>query len=376
LTKGISGAGRIASAYYNTSSFTLDVNLVDNEPHQMALYFLDWDDNRTETISILDANNNKIRPDQTLSNFTGGQYLVWNMQGHVRLQVTVVNGVSAVVSGIFFGAAGPAAPPPTVSITAPSSGATLSNTTTLSANASSMVGIASVQFVLDNTTLGPAITSGPPYTFQWNTFLAGGNGNHTLTAIATDTNSRQSISAPVPVTVTNAAQVNTAAFVAPPDIMTQGNWRGKYGASGAIIAPDSNMPAGLVSMTGATPFKWIDATTDPRALLTVASTPTSVNRIPAAFYNASAFSIEVNFTDTLTHQVALYLLDWDHSVRAETISFLDANNPTKTLSSYPASAFDAGTYLVWTVTGHVIIQVKSTVKASAVVSGLFFDPGK
>jgi hypothetical protein len=40
---------------------------------------------------------------RTLSSFTGGQYLVWNLGGHVQLRVTNLSGISAVVSGLFFG---------------------------------------------------------------------------------------------------------------------------------------------------------------------------------------------------------------------------------------------------------------------------------
>ncbi|HEY3939487.1 MAG TPA: hypothetical protein VGL97_18795 [Bryobacteraceae bacterium] len=49
------------------------------------------------------------------------------------------------------------------------------------------------------------------------------------------------------------------------------------------------------------------------------------------------FNIDVNFTDGLTHQIALYLLDWDTAGRAETIGILDASN-NNTLDSRHASA--------------------------------------
>ena len=41
---------------------------------------------------------------QPFSNFHDGQYAVWNIQGHVRIQVTRTGGTNSVVSGIFFDA--------------------------------------------------------------------------------------------------------------------------------------------------------------------------------------------------------------------------------------------------------------------------------
>jgi hypothetical protein len=77
-------------------------------------------------------------------------------------------------------------PNPAVSFNAPTSGATLSGTLTLSANATDNVGIAKVQYQLDGINLGNPITSGPIYSMSWNT-TAFANGAHSLTAIATDT---------------------------------------------------------------------------------------------------------------------------------------------------------------------------------------------
>ena len=43
---------------------------------------------------------------RTVNQFTGGQYLVWNITGRVRIQVVRTGGLNAVVSGVFFGPAG------------------------------------------------------------------------------------------------------------------------------------------------------------------------------------------------------------------------------------------------------------------------------
>ena len=58
--------------------------------------------------------------------------------------------------------------PPTVAISTPSAGATVSGTVTVAASASDNVGVASVQFKLDGVNLGAKDTIAP-YSIAWNT---------------------------------------------------------------------------------------------------------------------------------------------------------------------------------------------------------------
>jgi subtilisin family serine protease len=73
--------------------------------------------------------------------------------------------------------------PPTVSFGSPANGATVSGTTTVSANAADDVGVVSVEFSIDGAVVATA--SAAPYAFTWNT-TASSNGSHTLQAVATD----------------------------------------------------------------------------------------------------------------------------------------------------------------------------------------------
>ena len=51
----------IASVYYSSTVFTIDVNLTDGNAHKISLYLCDWDAvGRSETISIADAVNGAI----------------------------------------------------------------------------------------------------------------------------------------------------------------------------------------------------------------------------------------------------------------------------------------------------------------------------
>ncbi len=74
--------------------------------------------------------------------------------------------------------------PPTVSMTSPANGATVSGSVLVSANATDNVAVAQVQFMLDGANLGAALIA-PPYSRTWDASTATA-GSHTLTAVARD----------------------------------------------------------------------------------------------------------------------------------------------------------------------------------------------
>jgi len=92
--------------------------------------------------------------------------------------------------------------PPTVSITAPAAGATLTGNATLSANAGDDRGVTSVQFRVDGSNAGAADTSSP-YSISWDSTTVS-NGSHSITAVATDTDGNTTTSSAVSVTTSNA----------------------------------------------------------------------------------------------------------------------------------------------------------------------------
>jgi len=92
--------------------------------------------------------------------------------------------------------------PPTVAMTAPADGATVSGSAvTVSASASDNVTVSNVQFLLDGASLGSPITQAP-YTMSWDSTTVA-NGSHTLTARATDSAGNTATATPVTVTVSN-----------------------------------------------------------------------------------------------------------------------------------------------------------------------------
>ena len=105
---------------------------------------------------------------------------------------------------------------PTVALTAPANGATVTGTATLSADASDNVGVVGVQFRVDGVAVGTEDTSAP-YSRTWDTLTAG-NGTHSLTAVARDAAGNTTTSAARTVTVGNGggdSQAPTVSLTAP-----------------------------------------------------------------------------------------------------------------------------------------------------------------
>ena len=427
---------RIASAYYNGASFTFNVNLTDGNAHQIALYLLDWDgSSRAESISILDAASNAVLSTQTFSSFHNGEYAVWNVKGNVIIQVTQTGGPNAVASGLFFdpmvvpaasfvgtdtatqgtwtGVYGSNGQVIVNDVSNVPSYATLSaaggtaftwtsstsDVRALQTASGSSTRIASAYYASTTLTYSLNLTDGKPhkislYLLDWDG-TARAESISILNATTNAVLSTQTFSnfhngeyavwyltGNVIIQVTQTGGPNAvvsgiffdpapAATYVGADTTTQGTWTGNYGSNGQVIVNDvSNVPAfATFSTAGATAYTWNSSTSDVRALQTASASST---RIASADYSITTITFSVNLTDGNTHKISLYLLDWDGSSRAESITITDAStNAVLDTESY--SSFNSGEYAAWNIKGNVIITVTKTGGANAVVSGLFFD---
>ena len=156
------------------------------------------------------------------------------------------------------------------------------------------------------------------------------------------------------------------------DSTAQGSWLGVYGAEGAALATETSALAasGQLSVNGASEWTWAESTADVRAL----QRPRGPGRFAATWYGEEMFDLDLNLTDGLPHQVALYAVDFDSADRVERIDVLDAATGIA-LDTRTVSEFGSGRYLVWTITGHVIFRVIRTGGFNAVISGLFIGAG-
>lgn len=170
----------------------------------------------------------------------------------------------------------------------------------------------------------------------------------------------------------NETTTATASYIQS-DTYTQGNWLPAYGHEGYWLSQDAkNLPSyATVTIGGNLNHTWASNTTDVRAL----QRPDGLSRLATCWYSSTTYTMDVNLTDGKTHQVALYALDWDHNSRIQTISILDAATGVELATPAPTvSNFDNGTYLIWKISGHVLIKVTHTGGTNAVIGGIFFDP--
>ncbi len=102
---------------------------------------------------------------------------------------------------------------PTVSVTAPKDGATVSGSSvTVSASASDNAGVVGVQFRLDGISLNTEDIKSP-YSMTWDTTTVS-NGGHRLTAVARDAAGNTTTSTAISVTVSNTTSPNPTGLVA------------------------------------------------------------------------------------------------------------------------------------------------------------------
>jgi chitodextrinase len=141
---------------------------------------------------------------------------------------------------------------PSVSITAPTAGANVSGTTTITATASDNVGVVGVKFYLDPSTTNGLIGSedtSSPYSASWNTTTLS-NGSHQITAIARDAAGNTQTASTVTVNVSNAPAVDTTPPSVPSGLGSSGitttsftlNWNASTdsGTNGSAVAGVAN----------------------------------------------------------------------------------------------------------------------------------------
>jgi hypothetical protein len=154
------------------------------------------------------------------------------------------------------------------------------------------------------------------------------------------------------------------------DTTTQGTWKGTYGSAGYNIIGDlASYPSyATVSPSGQSSWTWSSSTSDARALQKADVGAT--DRIAACWYQSS-FTVDVNLTDGQTHTVSIYALDWDTTSRSERIDVVDPSTGT-VLDTRTLSSFHGGTYISWSLRGHVQLVFTKLAGVNAVLNGLFF----
>ncbi|MEK7212319.1 MAG: Ig-like domain-containing protein, partial [Patescibacteria group bacterium] len=218
--------------------------------------------------------------------------------------------------------------------------AIVSNTVTVSANASDNVGVAGVQFKLDGTNLG-AEDAAAPYSIFWNTVSAT-NGSHILTAVARDAAGNQATAAGVTVTVNNPVS-DTQAPTVPTNLTATA-------VSSSQINLSWSASTDNVGVTGYRIFRCSGAACAPSSQISTSTNPaysdTALSPSTTYAYAVSAYDAAGNNSNQTS------------PVSATTSTPLDTTPPTVSITS-PTSGS--------TVSG--IITVSATATDSSTDSG-------
>ena len=377
--RGHSGGGGVVFV----EPFTLDVNLTDGNPHEVAIYATDYDSSgRAERVDVLDSGTGTQLDTRNLSGFVNGQYLVWIVTGHVTIRITPTAGPNGVVNGNFLRRA-----------FADVAAARLAGLVAFNrrhdicgrvrrgksgrANGDDFKhgrGHAELDgeqdTVLADTIGGRGNRAGEFVDrseyggLRGYSSLAAGGYTDTVTIAASG-----AAGSPATVAVTlNVGAITTVSFLKL-DTGTKGNWTAAYGAEGYdFVGVAPQLPAWVqLDVNGASTFEWTASSSQPYALQTLPGN----NRVAAAWYSSSAFTLDMNLTDGNVHQVALYASDYDGSGRAERVDVLDSTTGT-VLDTRTLYNFQTGQYLVWSVVGHAVFRVTPTSGPNGVVNGIFF----
>jgi hypothetical protein len=374
-TRGLqnsTGTARLAATWYNLTSFSIDVNVTDGQTHQIALYALDWDSKgRSETIQVTDGQSGAVLDSRTVFGFTNGSYVVWTISGHVKFIVTNSAGPNAVISGVFFGTAGAAAPAPVTPVVTPPAPPTSTSSSTTNCppvtNAVSFLGI-------DSTTQGAWKGLGnfnaPPAS---SSLVYGKDGD-----ILPDTEGCDGACNPFPSYVAFGPSCISSS--------TPGNTGAKPNSTHAYVnlvqASSSVMGAEPANTTNTNYFQCNYTFSNPAAPWApmVAWRPVVDTREISVWYTCpgiNSFNLEFSFGNS-THNFEVYVVDDQNGgsqLRSEQIQVLDGVTNAVLYDSGSFTNFTGGLYYKFSVTGHVKVKVINTGTngTNAVVSGVFFN---
>ncbi len=166
--------------------------------------------------------------------------------------------------------------------------------------------------------------------------------------------------------------VSAAAKFVKTDTATLGNWRGVYGAEGALVAGDGNTAAAPKFMRFSArnctiANRWAQNDQDPNHLQFTGGKGRSIQE----WTTEGEFFINLEFTDANEHQVAVYL----GGQRACSVEVLDA----ETKASLDTQTFpdnSAYQYKVWKLKGNIclrLLSVGGTEASTLWVGGVFVD---
>ncbi len=235
--------------------------------------------------------------------------------------------------------------PPTVAITFPASGATISGSVVVTANAADNVGVIGVQFQLDGTNLGAEATTAP-WGMTWDTTTAS-PGSHTLTAGARDAAGNRTTSAPVNVTVT---------------------------ATPSFVFSPTSLSFGSQQINTASPNQYVTFTNSGQVSFSVSTVASSgdfsqTNNCVTTLAPGASCTINVAFTPTVRGpETGTLSISGSFSGTAQTVSLNGAGQAL--LSSLAPSSLTFAGQLIGTTSSAQAVTYKNTGDLPVTITGI------
>jgi hypothetical protein len=363
-----SSSHRLASGWFSQESIEFLLQPPPDTTWQVALYFVDRssEGHGHQSVELFDAYTGQRLDQQDLSHFQDGVYLVWRLRQTVRFRITPLAAETpATFAGVFLERRPDTADPVQLILPPPGSTHLLPQPLLLHASPGNLNHpTVTVEFVFNDTVVASA--SQPDFRTSWERPLA---GDYEVFARVTDSLGR-----------TNESERARIQIVLPPSSATlvgtepgmQGDWIGRVGSAGAIIAPEHvHLPTSIhAEVLRGRPFRWVPtqgAQFDRRAPLTLHGT-----REAACWTDIESVRIQLRLLDGRPYLLTLYSLDWDTNLRWQTIDILEPLT-RQVLASRTIDQFYQGSHLSFIVQGALEIQVRPET-INAVVSALFLDP--
>ena len=179
-------------------------------------------------------------------------------------------------------------------------------------------------------------------------------------------------------TTGSAGERSTAVFLGD-DETTMGNWAGKYGSEGFVLARyffgrDIQAWPDYVSGIDYGAFKsrqfsmWNTSTAS-----SLVTSPISAQRFLGALESSAGDSITVYVNDAKPHELAVYVCDFDKAGREQEIDVVDLNGRVM-VPAQKMTAFETGKWLRYRFAGSFKLRITNRNSATtAVLSALMFD---
>ena len=353
--------GRFAACYFVNGGDTLQINAaaLHGRWTRFGLYFFDrGGTGRAQEVELFDEASGVSLDRRTLESFSNGVYLVWNIQGNVRVAIRSLNDYNVIVNAIFFD---PPAPEVKLTTWPNDRSVTLPLALTLRADVIGEESLQRVEFYADQQRIG-SVTN-VPFEFVWTNMLA---EEHTLFARGVG-HSGNLVDSPS-ITLTCNLPTATAAFVRELRGIG-GDWWKAFGADGFQIPTISEQLRENTRITHgplSEVHEWPASGDDVRG----AFAPDDQSHLPVAWRSDQSYDIEVGLIDGREHLLAMYFVDFERVGAAQSVRIKDAVSEA-ILDERLVEDMGEGVYFAWNVRGRVRVEIERQTTWASLISGIF-----